>query len=361
MSEHGGNIYEIERHHKINKNEIIDFSSNINPLGVSALVKKEIIDNLDCITRYPDPDYFELKTSMSAYYNIDFERLIPGNGGTELIFLCARVLKPRNVLIISPTFMEYEIAFSGNGSKINYFRLEERDDFRLDSVKLKHELRKKYDLLVVCNPNNPTGNFIGLEEIEDIVNSCKANNTDVLIDESFIDFIRDSGRLSSVNFINNYPNILILKSLTKYFAIPGLRLGFLVVSDKALWKKLDRSREPWTINALSEIAGINIFKDTEYIEKSRKYITGEKQYLLDNINANSRLKVFESSVNFLLIKLLNNLTADALSRRLINDKILIRNASNFRFLNNKFFRVAVKKREENSYLIRMLELRCAGE
>jgi threonine-phosphate decarboxylase len=356
MSAHGGNIYEVERINKINKNKILDFSSNINPFGISEIVKNSIIENLNSITRYPDPDYFDLKDSIAEFYNINVKNLIVGNGATELIFLLSRVLKPENALIISPTFLEYEKAFLQSGTKINHFPLSKESNFELDISALKKELKNKYEIVILCNPNNPTGNFIDIEKVENIINLCKNHKSLIFIDESFIDFISESEKQSSMNLLGKYENIFILKSLTKFFAIPGLRLGFTVTSNHELKQKLDNAKEPWTINTLSEVAGLNIFKDKNYIKNSKEYITREKEIFYNKLSSIQQIKVYKTSINFILIQILTNLTSKHLKEKLINDKILIRDASNFKFLNEYFFRIALKKHEENEYFFEKLKM-----
>jgi threonine-phosphate decarboxylase len=261
MTEHGGNIYEIEKFYNINKDKIVDFSSNINPLGLSKKIKKKIVKNFNIASRYPDIDYIDLKKSISSYYNINFDDIIVGNGGTELIFSIVRELKPKKSLILSPTFSEYEKALKVNNLKADYFRLNEKNDFYPDLNKFRSVLRKKYDCVFICNPNNPTGVFLKLDEIKKIIHECNKNKSMIFIDESFIDFTGYIKNDSAMNVIKYYNNIIILHSLTKFLAIPGLRLGFAVVSNKNLKKNINNKIPPWSVNSFSEIIGINMLND----------------------------------------------------------------------------------------------------
>jgi len=361
MFSHGGNIYEIERLYKTSKDEILDYSSNINPLGVNSFVLEALKNNFNSIQRYPDPGYFELKKAISNYYQIDFNHIFTGNGATELIFLIAQSLKPKKALIISPTFLEYEKALLNVDCKIKHFRLDEKNEFIINKELLKKEIKNKYDIVFLCNPNNPTSVYTELNDLEEIAAECKKTNTTIVLDESFIDFISESDKKSSLNIVSKYDNIIVIKSLTKFFAIPGLRLGFGITSNQNFYKKITGAQSPWSVNCFSEIAGINLFKDIHYISRTISSTQDEIDFLSKELSKMEKIKIFKPTVNFILIKLLNNLTSDKLKNNLIHDKILIRDASNFNFLNEKFVRVAVKKRDDNLILLEKLKLRLGNE
>ena len=185
MDFHGGNIYKIFREKNIK--EILDYSSNINPYGVPESLKQKIIENIGILERYPDPDYVELREKLAHLNKVELENIVLGNGATEAIFLFIKVIKPEKVLIVSPTFGEYERAVRAWDSsenreiEIKYFELEEKDEFRLNIGKLKKELKKKYDLAIICNPNNPTGKFLKMAETEEILRECNRYDTKLFI------------------------------------------------------------------------------------------------------------------------------------------------------------------------------------
>ena len=198
MDLHGGNIYKIAKEYNIKKEEIMDFSQNKNPLGLSEKVKIEIINNLDIIQNYPDPDYLDLRNALAEYNASNIENILIGNGATELIYLFARIARPKTALIISPTFVEYHLALNQTGSKITYYRLKDENEFKVDLAELKEELKKSYDLLIICNPNNPTSTFLEHEGIEEIISWANKTGTLIMIDESFIEFV-DQGLIKTFN------------------------------------------------------------------------------------------------------------------------------------------------------------------
>ena len=383
MDFHGGNIYKIFREKNIK--EILDYSSNINPYGIPESLKKRITENLEILERYPDPDYIELRQKLAHLNKVDISNIILGNGATEIIFLFMKVINPKKILIAAPTFGEYERAVKatervenssvlGNSNKkkdddnsyekqkieIEYFELNESDDFKLNIHNLKNELEKKYDLLIICNPNNPTGKFLKLDETEEILRECNKHNTKLFIDEAFIDFLKDGMKESIINTKENRYNLFVTRAFTKFFAIPGLRLGYGIYFDKNLEKEISEKKEPWSVNNIAEIAGLTVLDDTKYIEETLKWIEEEKIYMYEKLNKISGIKVYETEVNFIAGKIDEKLFSEGLNVKILREKmleqgILIRDASNFKFLDERFFRLAIKNRKNNNRVIETLK------
>ena len=364
MDFHGGNIYKIFREKNIK--EILDYSSNINPYGVPESLKQKIAENIGILERYPDPDYVELREKLAELNKVDISNITVGNGATESIFLFMKVLKPENVLIVSPTFGEYERAVRAWDSsenreiEIEYFKLEEKDEFRLNIGKLKKELEKKYDLAIICNPNNPTGKFLKMAETEEILRECNKYDTKLFIDEAFIEFLEDGLKESIVNSRKNKKNLFVTRAFTKFFAIPGLRLGYGIYFDKSLEKKITEKKEPWSVNNIAEMAGITVLDDTEYIEETLNWITEEKRYMYERLNEISGIKPYKTEVNFICVKIKDELFSKGLNVKKLREKmmeegILIRDASNFKFLDERFFRLAIKDRRSNDRVIEALK------
>ena len=383
MDFHGGNIYKIFREKNIK--EILDYSSNINPYGIPESLKKRITENLEILERYPDPDYIELRQKLAHLNKVDVSNIILGNGATEIIFLFMKVINPKKILIAAPTFGEYERAVKAterveNSSilgdsnkkkddenscgkqkiKIEYFELKESDYFKLNIHNLKNELEKKYDLLIICNPNNPTGKFLKLSETEQILKECNKYNTKLFIDEAFIDFLKDGMKESIINTKENKQNLFVARAFTKFFAIPGLRLGYGIYFDKKLEKGISEKKEPWSVNNIAEMAGLTVLDDTEYIEKTLKWITEEKTYVYEKLNEISGIKPYKTEVNFITVKIEDNFILKGLNVKILREKmleqgILIRDASNFNFLDERFFRLAIKDRENNDRVIETLK------
>lgn len=364
MDFHGGNIHKIFREKNIK--EILDYSSNINPYGVPESLKQKIAENIGILERYPDPDYVELREKLAELNKVDISNITVGNGATESIFLFMKVLKPENVLIVSPTFGEYERAVRAWDSsenreiEIEYFELEEKDEFRLNIGKLKKELEKKYDLAIICNPNNPTGKFLKMAETEEILRECNKYDTKLFIDEAFIEFLEDGLKESVVNSGENKKNLFVTRAFTKFFAIPGLRLGYGIYFDKSLEKKIAEKKEPWSVNNIAEMAGITVLDDTEYIEKTLNWITEEKKYMYEKLDEILGIKPYKTEVNFICVKIKDELFSKGLNVKKLREKmmeegILIRDASNFKFLDERFFRLAIKDRRSNDRVIEALK------
>ncbi len=317
-------------------------------------LEKAILKNMDMIQNYPDPDYIELKSLIAEYAKTSVENIIAGNGGTELIFLFSRAMKYGKALIAAPTFMEYSIALSQAGTKIDYYKLDPDSGFNIDISGIKQELKKRYDLLVICNPNNPTGSFLNYEGLDELLASAAEYNTDVFVDESFIEFVNPDYIQKTESFYKKHRNVFILRSLTKFFAIPGLRLGYAVSYNKEILQNMKKHKEPWTINQFAEIAAKVLLNDKSYILKTIECINTEKKFLYDELDAYTWLFPYRPNANFLLVKLLSDMTAHQLKEKLIEHSVLIRDASNFKFLNNKYFRIAVKTRKHNKLLLKLL-------
>ena len=380
MDFHGGNIYKVFREKNIK--EILDYSSNINPYGIPESLKKRITENLEVLERYPDPDYVELRQKLANLNKVNLSDIILGNGATEIIFLFMKVINPKKILIVSPTFGEYERAvkateISGdtvdlscsNGDnknienkkiEIEYFELKESDDFKLNIENLKNELENKYDLLIICNPNNPTGKFLKLAQTEEILKECNKYDTKLFIDEAFIEFLSDGMKESIINTEENKKNLFVTRAFTKFFAIPGLRLGYGMYFDKELEQKISEKKEPWSVNNIAEMAGLTVLDDTEYIGKTLKWITEEKIYMYEKLNEISGIKVYETEVNFITGKIDEKLFLEGLNVKILREKmleqgILIRDASNFNFLDERFFRLAIKDRASNERVIEAMK------
>ena len=383
MDFHGGNIYKVFREKNIKG--IMDYSSNINPYGIPESLKKKITENLEVLERYPDPDYVELRQKLANLNNVNMSDIILGNGATEIIFLFMKVINPKKILIVSPTFGEYERAVKvtervedssipGDSNKkkyyeksfgkqkieIEYFELKENDDFKLNINNLKNELAKKYDLLIICNPNNPTGKFLKLAQTEEILKECNKYDTKLFIDEAFIEFLADGMKESIINTEENKKNLFVTRAFTKFFAIPGLRLGYGMYFDKELEKKISEKKEPWSVNNIAEMAGLTVLDDAEYIEKTLKWIAEEKIYMYEKLNEISGMKVYETEVNFITGKIDEKLFSEGLNVKILREKmleqgILIRDASNFNFLDERFFRLAIKDRASNERVIEAMK------
>lgn len=339
MNKHGGYYGE-------DQNNVIDFSVNINPLGVSKNLVEALKKELEKMERYPEIDGISAKEILAKHLSTKSEKVILGNGATELIYLFARSINPKKVLIVQPTFTEYKKAFELVGSSIYSFVTKEEDNFTIHIGDLVAELDSlKPDVLVLCNPNNPTGTFTNMNDLIPVLNKLKEIGGYLFIDESFIDFTDEVPYLS---LIYEY-NIFILRSMTKIFAVPGLRLGYGVANEETI-SRLYHMKEPWTINSLALSSVPILLNDVEYTMKTKKWYEEEKKFLFQELDKIKDIKVFHGKANFFLIKLLQK-DSYSLKKYLLSKDVYIRTCDDFIGLSNEYIRVAVRNREENIKLV----------
>jgi len=350
--QHGGNLKKAIEKYGIPSEKIIDFSANINPLGFSSKIKETVTKNLNQLSHYPDPECREAREEISGYFKIDYSNIILGNGSTELIYLIVQTLKPKKALIPVPTFSEYERALSNNNVPIEFCKSEEELEFSLSINKIISQL-KGIDLVFLCNPNNPTGTFLPRQELLILVKEIQRRKIFLVIDEAFIDLQEEE---SLIKEVKNYDYLIILRSLTKFYSLPGLRLGFTVADSKFI-KKLEKQKIPWSVNCLAQLVIKDLFQDEAFIYKSKQLILQEKQFLYNKLSKIQGLKVYKPSVNFIFLKLLGNIFSQELIDHLAKKGILIRDCSNFRGLEKgKFIRIAVRKHKENIKLLKELKM-----
>ncbi|KPK01251.1 MAG: hypothetical protein AMK71_06295 [Nitrospira bacterium SG8_35_4] len=342
------------------ESRILDFSASINPLGISARVRASITENLDGLVHYPDPDADDFRRAVSCLHRLNSGMILPGNGSTELIYLLPRVLKPQSVLVTSPTFSEYERACRvGSEARVRNYELRKENNFAIeadafisamkgDSVSELQtpDSKLKCDMAFLCNPNNPTGHSLRKKDVLKIADAARELKCVLVVDEAFIDFIPEN---SVTDHVNDYSNVIVLRSLTKFYALTGLRIGY-GVSSKELIEQLKEGREPWTVNNLAQAAALAALDDNEYIEETREVIAKEKHYL-ERAFLNRGVTFFPSAANFYLLKI--DRARDIVSK-LRGKGILVRSCSNFRGLDDSYIRVAVRSHEHNELLLKEL-------
>ena len=353
---HGSDLERVAEKYALNKDEIINFSSNVNPLGLSDKLKNELANKIELIASYPDRDYVDLKNVISNYTNMEPNNILVGNGSTELISLFIKTVNPKKALIIGPTYSEYEREiFIGGGSSC-YYPLLEENDFNIDVNDLKKHLTNDTDLLVICNPNNPTSTSITNADLRLILDYCKEKDTFVLIDETYVEFVENIDNVSAVSLTEFYNNLFIIRGVSKFFAAPGLRLGYGICGNTEFIKKIDSLKNPWTINSLAAYAGELMIQDLTYIEKTRSLIKQEREKVISSLAHLDSIKLYPPTANFVLIKILKeDINAKILFEELIKKKMFVRNASSFPFLNSKFFRFCFLNPSENDILIKEIK------
>lgn len=353
---HGGDLDAIEKQYGIPKKEIIDFSGNINPLGFPESVKKALAENLDIVSIYPDKNYTALRKSIAAYTGADYEHIKVGNGSTELISIFIKSVNAKKAVILGPAYSEYEHELTVCGSKFAYFPLKEENNFIADIDELIKFLTPDIDLFIMCNPNNPTGTAIKTSQLDEILAHCKKNNTAVMVDETYIEFSDNLSEICAIPLTNKYDNLFVIRGTAKFFAAPGLRLGYGISSSKAFKELLEKNQNPWSVNILAAFAGERMFSDKEFNEKTWKLITSERKKALDEFKTWKNIKAYDSSANFILLKLLTDKTnAAEIFQKMIMKKMLIRDAASFTFLDESYLRFCILSPEHNKMLIEELK------
>ena len=345
---HGGNIYEAAKRFGIDEEDIIDFSSNVNPLGPPSAAKRAVKRSITFLDRYPDPEMNGLRKAVARYFGIKPGQVICGNGSNGLIRLIPRVFRPKKVLIPVPTFMEYAAAAEDAGGKVVTFPLKEREGFRVDPLEMAFAL-KGMDMAFLCNPNNPTGLLISKVEMHEIMQYALQQGVRLVVDEAFMDF---SGSDSIVKEAVQSSHLICLRAFTKFFGMPGLRIGY-AVSDETTAADLRNGQEPWAVSIPAEQAAIAALNEWRYIKKTRRLIEKERERLLSAFRILPGVEPFPCSANFILIKL-TSIDAWQLTEKLGQRGLLVRDCSSFPGLSNRFVRIAVRTRRENNRLVQML-------
>ena len=348
-SAHGGNTREAAALLGISPEQLLDFSANINPLGMPGRLKRALIDNLTCAERYPDVDYQHLHQALAQHHQIPASWLLAGNGETESIFTLVHGLKPRHAMIVTPGFAEYRRALQWGACEIHEFALREADGWQLTDAIL-NALTPELDCLFLCTPNNPTGLLPARELLLAIAERCKTQGIALILDEAFIDFI--PGEEGFIPLLQGNPHIWVLRSLTKFYAIPGLRLGYLVNSDEQAVAQMRAQQMPWSINAFAALAGGIILQDAAYHQATWQWLAEEGQRFRQRLHAFPELTVYPGRANYLLLRCERE--GLDLQRALLEKHILIRSCANYPGLDARYYRVAIRSQEENSRLLTAL-------
>lgn len=332
----------------------VDFSSNVNPLGISANVLNILRKNLPKLSSiYPDNEHKNLKKKILNYLDseLSYDSISIGNGATEIIYNFARSFAQKQVIIPYPTFCEYELASRKMGAKIKHVPLK---DWKLDVDGILEKTRNS-DAIFLCNPNNPTGLY-SYDLIENLIEKLD-HSIKILVDESFIEFVDETKHPRSfIEKINEFQNVVVIRSLTKSFGLAGLRLGY-SVSHPNLEKKISHNKITWNINGLAQLAGITALDNLSHLRKARKIIKTERELMYDRINHNLiTFSAIKSDVNFYLIRLSHGHCRQVRDLLLKKNGILVRECSDFKGMSDKYIRVAVRTRNENLALLDSLEL-----
>ena len=279
---HGSDIEKICEYYHLKKEDITNFGANVNPLGLSDSVKKALASRLDVLSSYPDREYTSLRNVLSAYCRIPADFILPGNGSSELISLLIDARTPKHTLILGPTYSEYSRELSFSGTTQEYYHLKEDLDFALDVDDLCTVLDKGgYDFLILCNPNNPTSSAILHDDMERLLTFCTKKNVFVMVDETYVEFAPDMDNVTAVPFTQRFTNLCVLRGVSKFFAAPGMRLGYAVTGNPDFLRKMKEKQIPWSLNSAGAYAGELLFQDQDYIDRTRQLVLTERGRMYD--------------------------------------------------------------------------------
>lgn len=340
MYQHGGDIYTYQN--------CLDFSANMNLLGTPDRVIQAACEGAFLSHCYPDIHCRELREELSKTEKVSIEQIICGNGAADLIFSLVLAKKPKKALLLTPTFYEYEQALKIVDCEIIYYPLQEKFDFLLQKDYLEW-LTKDVDMVFLCNPNNPTGTLTEMELMESIIYQCERNQSLLIVDECFIDFIENKERYSVKEHLKQSKYLFVLKAFTKLYAMAGLRLGYGLGSNLELQEQMKQVSQPWSVSIPAQMAGIAALKEENYIKQSMEILKQERQYVkqeLEELN----MKTYDSRANYIFFK-----GEKGLYERCLEKGVLIRDCSNYRGLEEGYYRIAVKKHEENRRLMKALK------
>ena len=313
------------------------------------MVRRYLKRQLGSISEYPDSDSVNLRKALQWYCKIPHEQIVIGNGATEIIYnFCKAFLSKKTpVLIPIPTFGEYEAAAKLSGCKITFFKT-----MNLES-NLDNFIKKipKNGCVFVCNPNNPTGKLLSKRNLLKIIQAAKKKSSLAFVDESFIELVSESNQ-SVIKFVKKFSNLFILRSMTKSFGLAGIRVGY-GIGSKQIISILNNLKIPWNVSGLAQHAARAALCSISYLNKAKKIIENESQYLRNSISKIDGFECHDAAANFILIK--TKQKSKTIQKKLLKKKILIRDCSSFRGLNNNYIRIAVKTRKENKKLVKALE------
>lgn len=345
---HGGNIYDekIQTLNKKNGTELLDFSANLNPLGIPDRVRRAVVEAIDQAQHYPDPLCRKLKAALAEEYQLPEICFICGNGGAELIYRLVYALRPKRALLTAPTFAEYEEALKQTGTELLFYRMGEDFQVRDDILE---QLDASVDVMFLCNPNNPTGLLISQDLLLQILAKAQQCGIFLVLDECFLDFTGQEER-SLISCIEKCSRLFLLKSFTKMYAMPGIRLGYGISSNWELLDKMEAAGQCWGVSVLASEAGIAALKEKDYKQKAVRLVQKERAFLKKELERIG-LKVWDGQADYLFFQAPG---IPDLYERLLPFGILIRRCGNYRGLDDTFYRVAVKAHETNQRLVNAL-------
>lgn len=351
---HGGDIYSARE--QLGKRgdppAILDFSANINPLGLPEGVKRAIREAAGSFDVYPDPLCRELVSGLAFHEGVPREWILCGNGAADVIYRTVYAVKPKKAMVLAPTFAEYEEALSATGCRVVHYELKEEDGFQAGN-ELIEILDETLDMLFLCNPNNPTGQLMKKDFLLKVLRRCKALGILLFMDECFNEFLEDPQEYTTKEYLKAFDNLIILKAFTKIYAMAGLRLGHCISANAGLLKRVREAGQPWSVSAPAQVAGIRAMEEKAYLMKTKKLIREERAFLVPQLTELG-ITVIASNANYIFIKD-DGAGSKPLHEQLFEKGILIRNCDNYHGLCPSYYRICIRKHEENVKLVEAMK------
>jgi threonine-phosphate decarboxylase len=349
---HGGNIFDIANRLGCPPSEIIDMSSNMNPLGPPEFLMDHLKRNLDSIHLLPEVDAAGSIRAFAAGWNLSSSQVLAANGTTQFIYSLPLSLESKKVLIAGPTYADYADACRMHHVPFDFYLSCAEHGFQPDFSEMEKSM-EGVDTVFICNPNNPTGVHIPLVNVKAFIDAYP--KVRFIIDESYLPFVDDAEAESLIP--KQLSNALVLYSMSKIFRIPGLRIGFLI-GNRDLIRSQGRYSLPWSVNSLSQVAVAHLMNSrgevASFIAETREFLSREKAFVHDVFKALPHVDLFSSSTSFILARLGHTYTAEGVFDRLLDQKILVRNCANFAGLSNRFIRISLKTHEVNQMMIQCI-------
>jgi threonine-phosphate decarboxylase len=346
---HGGNSRAIAEASGTDPDKIIDFSASINPLSPPGCVSQLLLETPRLLQQYPDPHCSIITERISTTTGIPKDWIRVSNGSTEMIYLLPHLFdEKQEVAILDPCFSEYEKAFMAFGIQTHSIPLNATKGFQANPASLFSILDtiRQLGAIVLGNPASPTGKLYG-ELLPPLQEYCEERDIVLIVDEAFIDF--SSTQNSAWNLAKKKSNLILIRSLTKFYSIPGLRVGYGILHPEKI-RQIAPRQYPWSVNALAQTVGAEVILDKAFQEKTRSWTQNERSFMFETLNFINAIEVFPSAANFLLFRIRDNSEPIGLYQYLLSQSLLIRNCGNFKGLDESFFRISLKTRQENQKL-----------
>lgn len=337
---------------RITQYDTIHFDTNVNPLGIPETVRTALANNISSVYNYPESYYNNLRTAISEYTGTPDDRLILGSGSVDLIKHLTALITPKKALVIVPGSMGYERVLKAYGCEIEYYHLDESLDYELDLVDFLGKLDSSFDMLIIGNPNNPTSKKMERSEIEEIAKACDSNGIFLIVDEMYIEFIDNESDYTAIPLTEKYHKMTVLRSVTKFFAVPGLRMAYAIMNNPELQKTARMASSESGISSLTAIACSVMFRDKNYIVESKSMMHTERSLVYLAMSTCKTIKLIRPDANFMLMKILkDDITASDVYEHCKQRGVIIRKCDDITGLSNKYIRFCFMNPKQNDLMV----------